>query len=87
MIRSEIEFKCKQFWSNEQNKITAEVFPREGKKAILKVRYHNPVLLIWILDPDPGFLLNQIGQKIWPFVGEGVGTGLIRQGREKLLYS
>ncbi len=53
MIRSEIEFKCKQFWSNEQNKITAEVFPRDGKKAILKVPHHyclplglQPVLLI-----------------------------------------
>jgi len=35
--RSEIEFKCKQFWSNEQNKISAEVFPRDTKKSILKV--------------------------------------------------
>jgi len=35
--RSDIEFKCKQFWSNEQNKISAEVYAKDTKKAILKV--------------------------------------------------
>jgi len=35
--RSDIEFKCKQFWSNEQNKITAEVFSKDSKKSLLKV--------------------------------------------------
>jgi len=35
--RSEIEFKCKQFWSNEQNKISAEVYAKDTKKAVLKV--------------------------------------------------
>ena len=34
-----IEFKTKPFFSNEQNKIIAEVFPPNTKKSILKV--HN----------------------------------------------
>ena len=34
-----IEFKTKPFFSNEQNKIIAEVFPPNSKKSILKV--HN----------------------------------------------
>ena len=33
-----VEFKTKQFFSAEQNKIVAEVFPPGGKKNILKVR-------------------------------------------------
>ena len=33
-----VEFKTKQFFSAEQNKIVAEVFPPSGKKNILKVR-------------------------------------------------
>ena len=32
-----VEFKTKQFFSTEQNKIVAEVFPPQGKKNILKV--------------------------------------------------
>ena len=32
-----IEFKTKQFWGTEQNKIVAEIFPPNGKKNILKV--------------------------------------------------
>ena len=37
--RAEVEFKCKQFWGTEQNKVVAEVFPPVGvsKKSILKV--------------------------------------------------
>ena len=34
-----IEFKTKQFWGTEQNKIVAEIFPPNGKKNILKVNY------------------------------------------------
>ena len=38
--RAEVEFKCKQFWGTEQNKVVAEVFPPVGvsKKSLLKVR-------------------------------------------------
>ena len=32
-----IEFKTKPFFSNEQNKVIAEVFPPNIKKSILKV--------------------------------------------------
>jgi len=37
--RAEVEFKCKQFWGTEQNKVVAEVFPPVGvsKKSLLKV--------------------------------------------------
>lgn len=37
--RAEVEFKCKQFWGTEQNKIVAEVFPPSSvsKKSLLKV--------------------------------------------------
>ena len=35
--RAEVEFKCKQFWGTEQNKVVAEVFPPGGKKNLLKV--------------------------------------------------
>jgi len=35
--RAEVEFKCKQFFSSEQNKVVAEVFPPQSKKSLLKV--------------------------------------------------
>ena len=37
IFRADVEFKCKPFWSNEMNKIVAEVFPKDSKKALLKV--------------------------------------------------
>jgi hypothetical protein len=94
MIRSEIEFKCKQFWSNEQNKITAEVFPRDGKKAILKV----PQPSVAGLDPGSGARLfaEPNYTEIWPCIGEGIREGLIKfywplqikeKGWAKILFS
>jgi len=35
--RADVEFKCKPFWSNDVNKIAAEVYPKDSKKSILKV--------------------------------------------------
>lgn len=35
--RVELEFKCKQFFSSECNKVTAEVFAKDGRKPFLKV--------------------------------------------------
>lgn len=35
--RADIEFKCKPFWSNEMNKIVAEIFAKDSKKPIVKV--------------------------------------------------
>jgi len=37
--RAEVEFKCKQFWGTEQNKVVAEVFPPASvsKKSLMKV--------------------------------------------------
>ena len=32
-----VEFKTKQFFSSDQNKVTAEVFAPNGKKSVLKV--------------------------------------------------
>ena len=37
MFRADVEFKCKPFWSNDVNKIAAEVYPKDSKKSILKV--------------------------------------------------
>jgi len=35
--RAEVEFKCKQFFSSECNKVSAEVFARDSRKPFLKV--------------------------------------------------
>jgi len=35
--RVELEFKCKQFFSSECNKVTAEVFSKDARKPFLKV--------------------------------------------------
>ena len=34
-----VEFKTKQFFSSDQNKVTAEVFAPNGKKSVLKVGF------------------------------------------------
>lgn len=37
MFRADIDFKVKQFWSNEVNKISAEVYAKDTKKPLVKV--------------------------------------------------
>ena len=42
MLRADIDFKVKQFWSNEVNKISAEVYAKDTKKPLVKV---SPIVI------------------------------------------
>lgn len=35
--RADVEFKCKQFWGTEQNKVVADVFSSSSKKSVVRV--------------------------------------------------
>jgi len=58
--RAEVEFKCKQFWGTEQNKVVAEVFPPVGvsKKSLLKVEgeWNGKMVAKWTSGKTETFL-------------------------------
>jgi len=58
--RAEVEFKCKQFWGTEQNKVVAEVFPPAtvSKKSLLKVEgeWNGKMMAKWSSGKSETFL-------------------------------
>jgi len=58
--RAEVEFKCKQFWGTEQNKVVAEVFPPASvsKKSLLKVEgeWNGKMMSKWASGKTETFL-------------------------------
>merc|ERR1711872_1145683 len=58
--RAEVEFKCKQFWGTEQNKVVVEVFPPASvsKKSLLKVEgeWNGKMMSKWASGKTETFL-------------------------------
>jgi len=56
--RTEVEFKCKQFWGTEQNMVVAQVYGQDSKKPILKVEgeWNGRMMAKWANGKNETFL-------------------------------